>query len=62
MDAYFALAACVFFLLMCCAISLAMIQGARADHLEAINAKLRDAIRPFDPDGDGKPGGRKRAA
>jgi hypothetical protein len=58
MEAYALLACFVLLILFLCMCAVALVLGERVMHLEWQNAKLRKAIRPFDHDGDGMPGGR----
>ena len=53
MDAYFAFAAFVLFICLAVAVYFIIAQRLEIERLEGL-------IRPFDPDGDGRPGGRKR--
>jgi hypothetical protein len=59
MEAYALLACFVLLILFLCMCAVALVLGERVMHLEWQNAKLRKAIRPFDRDGDGYPGGGK---
>jgi hypothetical protein len=57
MEAYALLACFVLLIAFLCMCAVALVLGERVMHLEWQNAKLRKAIRPFDRDGDGFPGG-----
>jgi hypothetical protein len=57
MEAYALLACFVLLIAFLCMVAVALVLGERVMHLEWENAKLRKAIRPFDRDGDGMPGG-----
>ena len=58
MEAYALLACFILLIGFLCMVAVALVLGERVMHLEYINAKLRKAIKPFDKDGDGYPGGR----
>ena len=58
MEAYLLLALCVCVVALAALIAVAITLAERVRHLEWINDKLRKAIKPFDKDGDGYPGGR----
>lgn len=58
MEAYALLACFILLILFLCMAAVALVLGERVMHLEYINAKLRKAIKPWDHDGDGYPGGR----
>jgi hypothetical protein len=59
MEAYALLACFVLLILFFCMCAVALVLGERVMHLEYINGKLRNAIKPYDYDGDGYPGGGK---
>ena len=59
MEAYLLLALFVCVIGLASLIAVAITLAERVRHLEWINAKLRKAIKPWDHDGDGYPGGRK---
>lgn len=48
----------ILLILFLCMAAVALVLGERVMHLEWENGKLRKAIKPFDRDGDGYPGGR----
>ena len=58
MEAYALLACFILLIGFLCMVAVALVLGERVVHLEYINAKLRKAVKPFDKDGDGYPGGR----
>jgi hypothetical protein len=62
MEAYLLLALFVCIIGLAALIAVAITLAERVRHLEWINAKLRKAIKPFDRDGDGLPGGSKANA
>ena len=57
MEAYALLACFILLILFLCMAAVALVLGERVMHLEWENGKLRKAIKPFDRDGDGLPGG-----
>jgi len=57
MEAYALLACFVLLILFLCMCAVALVLGERVMHLEYINGKLRNAIKPYNHDGDGFPGG-----
>ena len=57
MEAYALLACFVLLILFLCMCAVALVLGERVMHLEYINGKLRNAIKPYNYDGDGLPGG-----
>jgi hypothetical protein len=59
MEAYALLACFVLLIAFLCMCAVALVLGERVMHLEYINGKLRNAIKPYDHDGDGYPGGSK---
>lgn len=62
MEAYLLLALFVCVIGLASLIAVAITLAERVQHLEWINAKLKAAIKPFDKDGDGLPGGSKAVA
>ena len=58
MEAYLLLALFVCVVALAALVAVSITLAERVRHLEWINAKLRKAIKPFDRDGDGYPGGR----
>lgn len=58
MEAYLLLALFVCVIGLAALIAVAITLAERVRHLEWINGKLKAAIKPFDRDGDGYPGGR----
>jgi hypothetical protein len=58
MEAYLLLALFVCVIGLASLIAVAITLAERVRHLEWINAKLKAAIKPWDHDGDGYPGGR----
>ena len=59
MEAYLLLALYVCVVALAALTAVAITLAERVRHLEWINEKLRKAIKPFDRDGDGLPGGNK---
>lgn len=59
MEAYLLLALCVCVVALAALIAVAITLAERVRHLEWINDKLKAAIKPFDRDGNGLPGGNK---
>jgi hypothetical protein len=59
MEAYALLACFILLILFLCLCAVALVLAERVMHLEWQNAKLRNAIKPYDHDGDGYPGGSK---
>jgi hypothetical protein len=57
MEAYALLACFILLILFLCMCAVALVLGERVMHLEYINGKLRNAIKPYNHDGDGFPGG-----
>lgn len=60
MDAYFAFAAFVLFICLAVAVYFIIAQRLLIERQDDELKRLRALIRPFDADGNGAPGGRKR--